>query len=255
VAERMRREVRTAVVWKVLSSALTERMAQTGRDRLDVVDAGGGTGGFAVPLTAQGHRVTVVDPSPDALAALERRAAEAGLRGRVNAVQGDAADLAVFLGPEYADVVLCHGVLEVVDDPADALRGVVAVLRAGGFASVLVAQRFAAVLARALAGHLADARHALTDSTGRWGTGDPLPRRFDEPGLRDLLEAAGMRVLQVHGVRVFVDLVPGALADDPTSSRDLLDLEAMAAGHPTFRAIAGQLHVLATPEPGQPLSV
>ena len=58
-------------MWDVLSSALTERMAQTGNDRLDVVDAGGGTGGFAVPLAGQGHRVTVVDPSPDALAALE----------------------------------------------------------------------------------------------------------------------------------------------------------------------------------------
>ena len=111
MADRLRRHVRTAVVWDVLSSALTERMAQTGNDRLDVVDAGGGTGGFAVPLAGQGHRVTVVDPSPDALAALERRAAEARLEGRVKAVQGDAADLYHLLGPESADVVLCHGVL------------------------------------------------------------------------------------------------------------------------------------------------
>jgi S-adenosylmethionine-dependent methyltransferase len=248
MADRLRRDVRTAVVWDVLSDALTERTTQTGRDRLDIVDAGGGTGGFAVPLAAQGHRVSVVDPSPDALAALERRAAEAGLSGQVMAVQGDAADLVELLGPDSADVVLCHGVLEVVDDPGDALRGVAAVLRAGGLASVLVAQRFAAVLARAVAGHLADASHALNDSAGRWGSGDPLPRRFDEAGLRKLFETAEIRVLQVHGVRVFSDLVPGALSDDPASSRDLLDLEARVAGHPAFRAIAGQLHVLATPD-------
>ena len=247
MADRLRRHVRTAVVWDVLSSALTERMAQTGNDRLDVVDAGGGTGGFAVPLAGQGHRVTVVDPSPDALAALERRAAEARLEGRVKAVQGDAADLYHLLGPESADVVLCHGVLEVVDDPRAALRGAVAVLRPDGLASVLVAQRYAAVIARAVAGHLADARHALRDPAGRWGTADPLPRRFDEPGVRDLFEAADMRVLQVHGVRVLADLVPGALSDDPTSARDLLELEAMVAGHPAFRAVAGQLHVLGTP--------
>ena len=36
----------------------------------DVVDLGGGTGGFAVRLAESGHRVRVVDPSPDALAAL-----------------------------------------------------------------------------------------------------------------------------------------------------------------------------------------
>jgi S-adenosylmethionine-dependent methyltransferase len=254
VADRLRREVRTAVVRDVLASALAERMTASGRDQLDVIDAGGGTGGFAVPLAAQGHRVTVVDPSPDALAALERRAAEAGLSGRVKSVQGDAADLAVLLGSGSADVVLCHGVLEVVDDPADALRGVVAALRADGLASMLVAQRFAAVLARAVAGHLADAIHALRDPDGRWGTGDPLPRRFDERAVRDLFEVAGMRVLQVHGVRVFADLVPGALSDDPASSRDLLELEAMVAGHPAFRAVAGQLHILATSDPSRGLS-
>jgi len=248
VAERLRRDVRTAVVWDVLSSALIKRTAKTGREHVDIVDAGGGTGGFAVPLAAQGHRVTVVDPSPDALAALERRAAEADLRGRVNAVQGDAADLAELLGPDSADVVLCHGVLEVVDDPREALSGVVAILRPDGLASALVAQRIAAVLARAVAGHLADARHALQDPAGRWGVGDPLPRRFDEPSVRGLFKAARMRVLEVHGVRVFADLVPGALADDPASLRDLLDLETRVAGHPAFRAIAGQLHVLAARE-------
>jgi S-adenosylmethionine-dependent methyltransferase len=250
VTDRLRRMVRTAVVWDVLSSALTERMNATGRDHLDVVDAGGGTGGFAVPLAAQEHRVTVVDPSPDALAALERRAAEAGLAGKVRAVQGDAADLAQLVGPDCADVVLCHGVLEVVDDPGDALMGVADVLRASGLASILVAQRYAAVLARAVAGHLADARHALADPAGRWGTGDPLPRRFDEVLVRNLFAAAGLRVLQVHGVRVFADLVPGALSDDPASTRELLDLEAMVADHPAFRAVAGQLHVLATTHRG-----
>ena len=57
--------VRTAVVWEVLSAALAE--ADPHGRGLDVVDAGGGTGGFAVPLAEAGHRVTVVDELPDAL--------------------------------------------------------------------------------------------------------------------------------------------------------------------------------------------
>lgn len=245
MTEPLRRQVRTAVVWDVLSAALTARQSASGRDALDVIDAGGGTGGFAVPLAEQGHRVTVVDPSPDALAALSRRAAEKGVGERVTAVQGDAAGMADLLGVGSADMVLCHGVLEVVDEPAEALRGMSSVLRPGGVASVLVAQRFAAVLTRALAGHLADARAVLTDPDGRWGAGDPLPRRFDEHTLIDLFEDAGMRVQQVHGVCVFVDLVPSALADDPASHRDLLDLETVVAAHPAFRTVAGRLHVLA----------
>ncbi|HEX2314327.1 MAG TPA: SAM-dependent methyltransferase, partial [Thermomonospora sp.] len=58
--------VRTAVVWDALRRVVDELAGSSGG--LDVVDAGGGTGGFAVPLARLGHRVTVVDASPDALA-------------------------------------------------------------------------------------------------------------------------------------------------------------------------------------------
>jgi S-adenosylmethionine-dependent methyltransferase len=244
VAERSRRPVRTAVVHDLLSAALAARAGEAGGG-LDVVDAGGGTGGFAVPLAGAGHRVTVVDPSPDALAALERRADEAGVTDRVRAVQGDAAGLLDVVEAGSADAVLAHGVLELVDDPVAAVRGMAAVLRPDGLASVLAAQRHAAVLARAAAGHLLDARHALTDPDGRWGPADPLPRRFDEPGLVGLLASAGLGVREVHGVRVFADLVPGNLVDEPGAADALLDLETAVASHPAFRSVAGQLHVLA----------
>ncbi|NUP34683.1 MAG: methyltransferase domain-containing protein, partial [Streptomycetaceae bacterium] len=104
---RRRSSMRTAVVWQVLRDALDRRAADTGRAALDVLDTGGGTGNFAVPLARLGHRVTVVDPSPDALAALERRAAEAGVTDRVAAFQGDAQALFDVVEPGAADVVLC----------------------------------------------------------------------------------------------------------------------------------------------------
>ncbi|MDQ1743527.1 MAG: hypothetical protein QOE23_1866, partial [Pseudonocardiales bacterium] len=59
-----------------------------------VLDCGGGSGGLAVPLAAEGAVVTVVDVSIDALATLMRRAAEAGVSDRVTAVQGEAESLA-----------------------------------------------------------------------------------------------------------------------------------------------------------------
>jgi S-adenosylmethionine-dependent methyltransferase len=235
------RSPRPGVVWDALAEVL-DRSGGDSATGLDVLDVGGGTGGFAVPLAALGHRVTVVDPNPDALASLERRAREAGVR--VHALQGDAAGLLDVVGPDSADLLLCHGVLEHVDDVAPALSSLVGALRPGGTVSVLAANRNAVVLARAVAGHVAEARHALDDPAGRWGPGDPLPRRFTEAELVHLLTAAGLAVRTAHGVSGFRDLVPHADAD-PATLDALHDLEAATADRADFRAVASQLHLVA----------
>jgi SAM-dependent methyltransferase len=247
VDRRARSSVRTAVVWDLLRAALVDRAKAARREVLDVLDAGGGTGGFAVPLAGLGHRVTVVDPSPDALAALERRAADADVTDRVHGIQGDAAGLLDVVSAGSADVVLCHGILEIVDDPTAALAAIVQALRPSGTVSVLAANRHAVVVSRAIVGHFVEAQHALTDPHGRWGEADPVPRRFSAGELDTLLVQAGLVVGAIHGIRVFSDLVPGVLVDGEPGAVDvLLTLEAAASEHPAFRDIASQLHILAT---------
>ena len=121
-------------------------------------------------------------------------------------------------------------------------------LAPGGYLSLVAAGRLAAVLARALAGQFAQAHTALTSPDGRWGGADPLPRRFDAAALRTLVEQTGLVVEDVHGVRVFSDLVPSALIDSDADRVALLELEEAATGHPDF-GFLGQLgaavHVLA----------
>ncbi|GAA4923211.1 methyltransferase [Streptomyces coeruleoprunus] len=243
--QRPRASLRTAVVWDVLEDALDRRVKATGRSSLDVLDTGGGSGNFAVPVARLGHRVTVVDPSPNALFALERRAAEAGVADRVQGVQGDIHGLFDVVERGGYDVVLCHGVLEYVDDPVEGVRNAVEALRSEGALSLLAAGLGGAVLARALAGHFTEARRALTDPAGRWGEGDPVPRRFTAEQLTETVEAAGVQVGAVHGVRVFADLVPGVLVDTEPGALDaLLRLEAAAAELPAFHSVATQLHLL-----------
>ncbi|MFV0460239.1 MAG: methyltransferase domain-containing protein [Actinomycetales bacterium] len=213
-----------------------------------VLDLGGGTGGQAVRLAKLGHHVTVVDPSADALAILARRVRDEGLEQVLRGVQGDAEDLASVIADDSIDLVLCHGVLEVVDDPRAALRSVHRVLHSGGMLSLVVSQRDAAVLSRVVAGQIRAARQLLQDPDGRWGPGDPLQRRFTGPGLDDLLAETGFEVLGSEGIRPFSDLVPyAAIADDPSAMVDLATLEEIAATVPALRAVAGHLHVHASP--------
>lgn len=212
---------------------------------LDIVDAGGGTGGFAVPLAELGHRVVVVDPSPDSLASLARRATEAGVSDRVDARQGDLLSLPDVVEPGSADVLVCHSVLEYADDADEALASAAAVVRPGGLLSILVANRYAVVLARALAGRFEEASAALGDADGRAGRHDRALRRFDTDGLVSVAERAGMRVQAVHGVRVFSDLVPGTALDDPGRRAALQELELAASRDPALRVVASSLHLLA----------
>lgn len=243
--------LRTAAVQTALDTLAAHRSADLGRP-LRVLDLGGGTGGTAVPLAAAGHDVTVVDPSPDALASLARRAAETDTSERIHPVQGDT-DTVGELGadgerPAY-DLVCLHGTLEVVDDPDAALANIAAVLAPGGTLSLVVAQRLPAALARALAGQFTQARAILERPDGRWGDDDPAPRRFDETTVRDLLTAHGLTTVESHGVRIFSDLVPSALVDSEGDRVALLELEDVASHHPDH-PLLGDLgsvrHVLAT---------
>jgi len=230
---------RTAAVWAVLRRELDRHDGQ----KLTVLDVGGGTGGFAVPLAEAGHTVTVIDASPDALAALTRRAADAGVAERVTAVQGDGDALASLVGPGSADLILCHSVLEVVDDPSQVVGAIAAALRPGGAVSVLVASRAAAVLGRAVNGHLRAAAALVTDPAGRAGPRDTLLRRYAAAGATDLLTTAGLQIEETHGVRVIADLLPATvLEEDPQA---VLELELELSSQPPFRDIASQLHLFA----------
>jgi SAM-dependent methyltransferase len=217
-------------------------VAREGRPSLDIVDVGGGTGGLAVPFAALGHNVTVVDPSPDALAAAQRRATEAG--ARLAAVQGDAASLDSVAGAAAADLVICHNVLEYVDSPADAMAGIARVLRPAATVSVVASNMVAAVLHRALAGRFTEARTLL-----QGGDGGSVPRRFTLPALIALIEKSGLRPGEAHGLRIFSGLVPGALVDGDAggsgAAEALRALEEAAAATSPLRDIAAQLHVLA----------
>ena len=254
-----RSAARTAVVWDALRVALDDAAGADGVAR--VVDVGGGTGGFAVRAAELGHRVIVVDPSPDALAILARRAEESGVSDLVTAHQGDLGTLGELRGDLRddpasvpvggADVVLCHGVLEIVDDVPAALAAIAGVLRPGGVLSLLVNQRHAAVITRAMAGHFGQAMAILDqDATGPAGSGGAsggTGRRFTADEVGAVLDAAGFDTRAMHAVRVFVDLVPSSLVDlEPGAAERLVELEQAVAERPEYLPLATQVHALAT---------
>ena len=230
---RRRRSVSQSHLLQLLMDQLDDLGAGEWRP-LDMIDVGGGTGGVAIPLAVRGHRVTVVDPSPDALASLERRAAEAGVTGRIGALQGDAADLADLFRPTSPTLWSATGFLRCWKHPAR-LCGRWPALRRGGVLSLLVAQRHSLVLTQALAGHLSLARRSYAD-----------PSRFDYDRVVELVEEAGFTVLATHGIGAISDQVPERMIEAEVGAyAELVALESEISTDPAFRALAPHVHVFA----------
>ena len=73
-------EVQTAIAWEVIGDVL--------RPDMRVLDAGGGTGRYSLPLAAQGHRVLHLDFSPAMLNRARKAARARGLRN-IQFAKGD----------------------------------------------------------------------------------------------------------------------------------------------------------------------
>lgn len=186
-----------------LGAAIRLRTA-AGHPAGTVLDLGGGTGVIAVPLARAGHLVTVLDQSPDALATLARRTAAAGVADRVT---GLVHDLDSFDGLSLtADIVLCHRVLEYVDDPERTLTGARSALSNGGVLSIVCATRAGSILARTVAGRRDEALAIAGDPRGRSGSTDQLQRRFDPAALIALCESVGLQVTGRRGIGLIDEL-------------------------------------------------
>jgi SAM-dependent methyltransferase len=222
---------RLGLIWPLLTAAL---------DTADptVLDCGGGSGTFAVPLAQAGAHVTVVDVSADALATLQRRAAEAGVAERVHALQGDVEALGDAVGDARFDLVLAHGVLGAVDEVGATFAAMAEAIRDGGRLSVLVANPVAAVLARAFAGDIAAALDELRAL-------DTSMTAVGPDGVRALCRENGLVVGAVHGIGVFSELLPGRALDAAGAREALDELEAASAARSPLRDIASRVHIMA----------
>jgi SAM-dependent methyltransferase len=210
------------------------------------LDLGGGTGAIAVRLARLGLHVTLLDASEAMLDFAERAAREAGVTERIALKHGDAARLANLFPAESFDVILCHNILEYVDDPCAVLRSAARALRhPSSIISVLVRNQAGEVLKAAIQdGDLAAAEHNLTAEWGNESLYGGKVRLFTAESLQAMLLESSLAVTAQRGVRVMSDYLPPKISRNNEYQR-ILELERKLGRRPEFAAVARYRHWIA----------
>lgn len=218
---------------------LHDFLPQQAERPLRALDLGCGTGATAVRLARLGIQVTAVDCSAAMLDIAQRAAHEAGVAEKIVVQHCEAAQLAGSFPAHSFDVILCHNILEYIDDPGAVLRDAARALQ-DSFAiiSVLVRTQAGEVLKAAI--RTGDLEGAVNDLTAEWGDESLYGGRvrlFSNDYLQHVLTAASLTLIAERGVRVVADYLPPAVSRD-TEYQRILKLERMLGMRPEFAAVA-----------------
>ncbi|KQX11235.1 methyltransferase [Streptomyces sp. Root431] len=209
---------------------------QDGGRPLRILDLAGGDGGDALRLAARGHHVTLVDYAPAMLAAAAERAVAAGLSERVTRVRADVTALPADLAAGEFDVVLCHNLLQYVDDVPSTLAVALAPLKDGGLFSLMAINRHSAPLNIAVRQmDPAAALAALDDDRLRTSMFDAELTLHTAEEVIPVLQGLGCRDVRHYGIRTFCDYITDdARKYDKEYYDELERLELATTARPPF---------------------
>jgi S-adenosylmethionine-dependent methyltransferase len=221
--------------------------ASAGVNSLRALDLGCGTGAAAVRLARLGIHVTLLDSSATMLALAERTIVEAGVSDKITVKRGDATQLADICQSGSFDIILCHNLLEYVDDPGAVLRGALRAMRdSSAILSVLVRNQAGEVFKAAIqAGDLAAAEHNLTAEWGQESLYGGSVRLFTSGALEAILKDASLTINARRGVRVIADYLPAQISRSAEYER-IFALERKLGKRREFFGVARYMHCLAS---------
>jgi len=228
--------LRTDLAFANLEDFLPRSQAEKSLCALDV---GCGTGATAIRLARLGMHVTLLDSSPAMLDIAKRAAREAGVTDKVVLQHGDATRLTNLFHPASFDVILCHNVLEYLDEPIAVLCSMARALRnSSAILSVLVRNQAGEVFKAAIqAGDLAAAKNGLTAEWGQESLYGGRVRLFTSDSLQAMLKAASLAAIAERGVRVLADYLPPQVSRSADYER-IFELERNLGSRPEYAAVA-----------------
>lgn len=212
------------IVWEQIGNVSGKR----------ILDFGSGEGITACHF-ARDNEVTAIEPSGEMLSS-------AWKDYQYTQIVGDVSALASF-DDEAFDIIICHNVLEYIEDKETVIRELERVLCKGGFLSVAKHNRAGRVMQMAVLLDDFDKAHSLLDGKNSTASKFGEIRYYDDADITEW--GKKLTVKDIYGIRTFWDLQQNQEKHaDEKWQEQMVKLEKRVSQMPEFRDIAFFHHII-----------
>ncbi len=227
--------IRLAVLKQILSQRL-----ELQKSSLKIIDCGAGQGNISLWLAAQGHSVQGFDLSEELLDIFQR---EATIRSLDHLISLDTCSLQQIPSTfnQKADLLICHAVLEWMDQPKVAFQHFYRLLKPGGILSLMFYNVESIILRNALRGNFRKIESG--HFSGEAGSLTPINPLVKASVLNELI-CHNFIVESSHGVRSFFDHMNSDV-QQKRKDEDIVRLELQLANREPYLSMSRYIHVFA----------
>ncbi|MCE3252584.1 MAG: SAM-dependent methyltransferase [Cellvibrio sp.] len=212
-------------------------------DRWTILDAGGGQGQFSLQLAQAGHKVVICDISAEMLKLAQEQVEQLGLSDRVQLIHCALQDLQQHLpnGQHQFDFVICHAVMEWMQEPELLLPCLLNYIKPHGYLSLTFYNIHSLIYKNLLRTNFK--KIINKDYGGSRGSLTPI-NPLEPQQVLDWLAALRLQLLSHSGIRVFHDYI----FNEEHRARDsqiLLQMELEFSRQEPYRSLGRYVHLLA----------
>lgn len=208
-----------------------------------ILDAGGGQGQFSLQMAKAGHKVVICDISAEMLKLAKDQVALAGVEDNVQLIHCAIQDLPQELTPaeQQFDLVICHAVMEWMQEPRELLPYLLRFLKPAGYLSLTFYNVHSLIYKNLLRTNFK--KIVSQNFGGAKGSLTPI-NPLDPLQVMGWINSLPLTVLVQSGIRVFHDYI----FNEEHRGREpeqLIQMELTFSQQEPYRSLGRYMHVLA----------
>ena len=215
---------------------------------LRILDAGGGNGLDSLGLARMNHQIDIVDISQQMLNDARANAALAGVTDRLSTHAIDILGIDNKFAQHEFDVVLCHNVIQFVDDVDPMLQVLYRVLKPGGFLSLITTNQHSLPYQAAFLDEDLDKAYTMLDQTSQHNSiFDVNVNEYRPDQVIEWLEQMGLKLEKYYGIRCLYNYWgTNELKQDSAIYEKLKKLEMEFTERAPYNLLARQFQLIAS---------